>query len=62
MSINIRITKCLHVPYSSLTMYLTHNQAERDSITSFRNRYNLILIYLFAKQKVSLNLKYRNVF
>ena len=27
--------KCLHVPYTALTMYLTHCQQEKDSITAY---------------------------
>lgn len=39
---------CLHVPYTSLTMYLTHNQKERDSATGFRMTLELFGVLLSA--------------
>ncbi|CAF0735168.1 unnamed protein product [Brachionus calyciflorus] len=39
---------CLHVPYTSLTMYLTHNQSERDSATGYRMVFEVFGVLLAA--------------
>lgn len=39
---------CLHVPYTSLTMYLTHNQKERDSATGYRMGLEVFGVFLAA--------------
>lgn len=39
---------CLHVPYTSLTMYLTHNQKERDSATGYRMSLEVLGVFLAA--------------
>lgn len=39
---------CLHVPYTSLTMYLTHNQKERDSATGYRMGLEVTGVFLAA--------------
>lgn len=38
--------KCLHVPYTSLTMYLTPSQSERDSATGYSN---IMFLKIFHK-------------
>lgn len=39
---------CLHVPYTSLTMFLTHNQRERDSATGYRMGLEVTGVFLAA--------------
>lgn len=39
---------CLRVPYTSLTMYLTHNQKERDSATGYRMGSEVVGVLLAA--------------
>ncbi|RMZ95588.1 sodium-dependent lysophosphatidylcholine symporter 1 [Brachionus plicatilis] len=39
---------CLHVPYTSLTMYLTPDQAERDSATGYRMVFEVFGVLLAA--------------
>lgn len=39
---------CLHVPYTSLTMYLTHNQRERDSATGYRMGLEVTGVFMAA--------------
>lgn len=39
---------CLHVPYTSLTMYLTHSQKERDSATGYRMGLEVFGVFLAA--------------
>lgn len=39
---------CLHVPYTSLTMYLTPCQAERDSATGYRMAFEVFGVLLAA--------------
>lgn len=47
-NILIFFIKCRQVPYTALTMYLTPDQAERDSATGFRMIFELVGVLLAA--------------
>ena len=36
LSLSLTHTQCIHVPYTSLTMHLSHSNTERDSATLYR--------------------------